>query len=147
MIEPEQELGDEIREASHGAWRDWKSSLAAFVRALASLGELRWEMAKGEAKEWGRAALLRVMLFAGAAIFSILALILLAVGLVLVLQILFGSLLAAIFACFGICVVAAAALGFAATRGRFSHTLFQRTAGEIRKDFESWTGEKPGEGE
>jgi hypothetical protein len=45
-----------------------------------------------------------------------------------------------VFACFGVCVLSAAALVFAALRSRLSRPMFERTAGELRKDFESWSG-------
>jgi hypothetical protein len=132
---------DGIREAPEGTWQEWKRSFAAFLSALGSLGFLRWEMAKSEAKEWGRFALVRTVLFATAAALSFLALVFLLVGIVLLLDLWFGSLLGAVFACFGICVLSAAGLLFAALRSRLSRSMFERTAGEIRKDFESWTGE------
>ena len=134
---------DEIREAPEGTWPEWKRSFAAFLSAAGSLGLLRWEMARTEAKEWGRFALVRVVLFAVAAALSFLALVFLLVGIVLLLDLWFGSLLAAVFACFGICVLSAAGLLFAALRSPLSRPMFQRTAGEIRKDFESWTGGGP----
>jgi hypothetical protein len=64
------------------------------------------------------------------------------VGLVLLLDLWLGSLLAAVFAGFGVCVAAAAVLVFAAMRSRLARPIFERTAGEIRKDFEAWTGEE-----
>lgn len=131
---------EEIPEATDGTWPEWKRSFAAFLSSLGSLGFLRWEMAKSEAKDWGRFALLRIALFATAAALSFLALVFLLVGVVLLLDLWFGSLLAAVFASFGICVLSAAGLVFAALRSRLSRPMFERTAAEIRKDFESWTG-------
>lgn len=131
---------DGIPEAPDGTWQEWKRAFAAFLSALGSLGFLRWEMAKSEAKEWSRFALVRVGLFATAAALSFLALVFLLVGVVLLLDLWFGSLLAAVFASFGICVLSAAGLVFAALRSRLSRPMLERTAAELRKDFESWTG-------
>ena len=133
---------DEAPEGSEGTWRRWKVSLAALARALATLAALRWEMAKSEAREWGRAALLRVLLVLAAVVLGVLALVFFVVGLVLLLQIWLGSLLAAVFACFGLCVLAAGGLVLAATRGRSSRPMLERTSAEIRKDFETLTGEE-----
>ena len=134
------EAENEFREPPEGAWADWKRALAGFAEALGALGSLRWEMAKAEATEWGRAALVRALLFAAAAVLAALGLVFLVVALVLVLQLLLGSLLAAVLAAFGICVIAAGGLVFAATRRRWSKPMFERTSGELRKDFEAWTG-------
>ena len=138
------EAGPAMPESGEGSWRQWKRSLAGFAEAVASLAALRWEMAKSEAAEWGRAALLRMVLAAAAVVLALLALVFFAVGLVLLLAMWLGSLVAAVFVCFGICVLAAGALAFAATRGRGSRPVFERTAGEIRKDFETWTGGEAG---
>ncbi|MGH9442073.1 MAG: phage holin family protein [Thermoanaerobaculia bacterium] len=143
MIGSSMEPEEELREAPDGTWRQWKGSVASFARALGSLGSLRWEMAKAEAKDWGRFALLRVALIAGAVALSFLALVFLLVGLVLLLASWLGSLLGAVFVCFGICLVSAITLVLAATRGRLSRPIFERTAAEIRKDLGSWTGEEP----
>jgi hypothetical protein len=124
-------------------WEQWKASLAAFIEAVASLAALRWDMARSEAKDWARAALLRVAFGAAAAVFALLSIVFLAVVLVLLLQLWLGSLLAAVAVVFGFCLLAAGGLAIAATRGRSSRPMFERTAGEIRKDFESWTGRKP----
>lgn len=140
MIGPGMETEGEIREAPEGSWREWKRALAGFAAALASLGSLRWEMAKSEAKEWSRSALLRAALLAIAATLSLLAVVFLMVAVVLLLDRWLGTLIGAVFATFGICIVSAAALAFAALRSRLSRPIFERTAGEIRKDFEAWTG-------
>jgi hypothetical protein len=96
-------------------------------------------MARSEAKEWGRAAVIRLALFLAATVLAALAVVFLAVGLVLLLQLLFGSLIAAVFAGFAICAVGAGGLVLAATRRRMTRSIFERTSAEIRKDFESWT--------
>ncbi len=135
------EIEDEAPQASNGAWREWKRSFAGFAESVVSLASLRWDMAKSEAREWGRAALIRVLLFAAAAILAGLSLVLFVVGLVLILELLLGSLIAAVFASFALCALGAGALVFAGTRGRTSRPIFQRTAAEVRKDFEAWAGE------
>ena len=136
----EAETDDEVSPPSQGPWREWKEAFARFARSLASLAALRWTMARSEAEEWGRNAVLRLILFAGAAVLSLLSLVFLAVGLVLVFDRLLGTLIGAVFAVFGICVLGAAALVLLAMRRRMSRAFLERTAAEIRKDFDSWTG-------
>ena len=135
------EAENEIPEAPEGTWREWKASFSSFVASVAALASVRWEMARAEARQWSRSVLVRAGLILGAAALSLLALVFLMVGIVLLLQLWLGSLLAAVFACFGICVAASAALAFVALRGRLARPIFERTAGELRKDFEAWTGE------
>ena len=133
---------DEERAESFGAWEAWKRSAAAFVRSAGALASIRWEMATREAGAWGKAMALRAAFLVIALVFLVLASALLVAGLVAVLAAWWGTWIGAIFAVLGICVLVAAGLVFAAVR-RAGRPLLRRTAAELRRDFETFSGPEP----
>lgn len=121
-------------------WDSWKRSAAAFVSAASSLASVRLEMARREAREWSRAFLLRAGMVAAALFLLLFALALLAAGLVAVFAAWTGSLIGGIFIVFGIFVVAAGILLFAASRSRAGRPVLEATMREIRQDLEDFAG-------
>jgi CHASE2 domain-containing sensor protein len=126
-------------EAAPGSWELWKRAAAAFARAARSLASIRWQMFRREAGTWARGTVLRVGMLVVALTLTVLASALLVAGLVAALYAWWGTLVGAIFAVFGICVIAAAALAVAAGRGMAAPS-FPRTAEELRRDFDAFTG-------
>jgi hypothetical protein len=122
-----------------GIWEQWKRSAAAFLRSARSLASIRWRMFRDEAGTWAKGALLRVVMIVVALTLTVLASALLVAGLVAALYAWWGTLVGAIFAVFGVCVLAAAGLAAAAWRGMGAPS-FPRTAEELRRDFDSLTG-------
>lgn len=129
-----------IEEGAPGGWERWKRSVSEFARSFFSLFSIRWNMATREAGAWGRAMAIRAALFLLAAAFVVFAAALLVAGLVAVLTAWWGTLVGAIFAVFGLCVAGAAALFFFATRRRPESRLFSRTAEELRRDLDAFSG-------
>ena len=121
-------------------WDSWKRSAAEFLSAAASLASVRLAMARLEAREWSRALLLRAAMAAAAVCLLIFSLGLLAAGLVAVFAAWTGSLIGGIFIVFGIFVVAAGLLLFAALRSRAGRPVLEATMREIRQDFEDLAG-------
>jgi len=99
-------------------------------------------MFRAEARSWAKGAALRVVMLVVALTLTVLASALLVAGLVAALYAWWGTLVGAIFAVFGVCVVAAAGLVAAAWRG-LSAPSFPRTAEELRRDFDAFTGSEP----
>ena len=122
-----------------GTWETWKRAAAAFARSAQSLGAIRWEMFRREAGAWTKGIAIRAAMLVVALALAVLASALLVAGLVAALYAWWGTLVGAIFAVFGLCVLAAAGLGFLAWRG-VAAPSFERTAEELRRDFDSLTG-------
>lgn len=136
------EAEEDERAESSGSWESWKRSASAFVRSAGSLASIRWEMATREAGAWGKAMALRAVLLVLALVFALLASALAVAGLVAVLAAWWGTWVGAIFAVVGICLAAAAGLVFGALRGG-RRPILEKTAAEIRKDFETFSGPEP----
>jgi hypothetical protein len=132
----------ESSEPAPGAWGEWKDSAAAFARSARALASVRWAMFRGEAGAWARGMAVRAAMLVVALALMVLASALLVAGLVAALYAWWGTLVGAIFAVFGLCVLAAAGLGFAGWRGIAAPSL-RRTAEELRRDFDAFTGPEP----
>jgi len=78
-----------------------------------------------------------------AAVLAVLAVALLVAGIVAALYAWWGTLVGAIFAVFGLCLAAVGGLVAAAMRGRSGRPIFERTAAELRRDFDAFTGPEP----
>ena len=129
----------ESRPLSRG-WEEWKRTAGGFVASVADLLSIRVAMARQEAKAWSRALLLRLAMVGAALLLVVLSLALLVSGLVVLLERWTGSLLAAIFILFGVCLVVAAALVFTASRIA-SRPMLEATLREVKKDLDDFTGE------
>lgn len=129
-------------EPAPGNWESWKRSAAAFARSARSLASIRWTMFRREAGAWGRGVALRGAMLIVAATLLVLSSALLVAGLVAALYAWWGTLVGAIFAVFGLCVIAAAGLAVAAVRG-LGAPSFERTAEELRRDFDTLAGPEP----
>ena len=125
-----------------GHWEQWKQSAAAFARSGRALASIRWEMFRREAGAWAKGMAIRTAILVVALTLLVLASALLVAGLVAALYAWWGTLVGAIFAVFGLCVVGAAGLAVAAVRGLGAPTL-ERTAAEIRRDFDTFAGPEP----
>lgn len=128
---------------SRGGWDSWKGAAAEFARSARDLASIRWEMASREAGAWGKAMAFRGVFLLLAAVFAVLAAALLVAGIVAALYAWWGTLVGAIFAVFGLCLGAAGGLVAAAMRGRSGRPIFERTAAELRRDFDAFTGPEP----
>jgi hypothetical protein len=126
-----------------GGWDSWKAAAGEFARSARDLASIRWEMARREAGAWGKAMAYRAAFLLFAAVLAVLAVALLVAGIVAALYAWWGTLAGAIFAVFGLCLVAAAGLVAAAMRGRSGRPIFERTAAELRRDFDAFTGPEP----
>jgi hypothetical protein len=126
-------------EPAPGIWEHWKRSAAAFARSARSLASIRWGMFRAEAGSWARGTALRIGMLVVALTLTVLASALLVAGLVAALYAWWGTLVGAIFAVFGLCVLAAGGLAVGAARG-LGAPSFPRTAEELRRDFDSFTG-------
>ncbi len=124
-------------------WDSWKRSAASFLSDVVELASVRLAMARIEAREWGRAALLRVALVAAALFLLLFTFALLTAGLVALFAAWTGSWIAGIFVVLGIFLAAAGGLLFAASRSRASRPVFEQTAREIRKDLQDLSGGAP----
>ena len=122
-----------------GAWGEWKEAAAAFARSARALASVRWAMFRGEAGAWARGMAVRAAMLVVALALLVLASALLVAGLVAALYAWWGTLVGAIFAVFGLCLLLALALAFAGWRGVAAPSL-RRTAEELRRDFEAFTG-------
>ncbi|HET9793541.1 MAG TPA: phage holin family protein [Thermoanaerobaculia bacterium] len=129
----------ETPEPASGSWGHWKRAAAAFARSARSLASLRWQMFRREAGAWAKGTALRVVMLVVALTLTVLASALLVAGLVAALYAWWGTLVGAIFAVFGVCVLAAAGLAVVAWRG-MAGPSFPRTAEELRRDFDAFTG-------
>ena len=129
--------------APRGGWDSWKAAARDFARSARDLASIRWEMASREAGDWGKAMALRAAFFLFAAVLAVLAAALLVAGIVALLYAWWGTLAGAIFAVLGLCLAAAAGLVAAALRGRSGRPIFERTAAELRRDFDAFTGPEP----
>jgi len=129
--------------APRGGWDSWKAAAAEFARSGRDLASIRWEMASREAGSWGKAMAFRAAFLLCAAVLAVLAVALLVAGIVAALYAWWGTLVGAIFAVFGLCLVAAGGLITAAMRGRSGRPIFERTAAELRRDFDAFTGPEP----
>jgi hypothetical protein len=139
--DPEEDVQEDFPEGpAPGAWEAWKRAAAAFFRSIRSLAAIRWAMATHEASDWGKAMAVRAALLVAALVFAVCACALLVAGLVAILYAWWGTLAGAIFAVFGLCVVAIAGLVFLALRGRSARPMFQRTGEELRRDVDAFTG-------
>ena len=131
---------DPIDAAPPGAWEAWKRAAGEFLRSARALAAIRWEMASQEAGAWGKAMAVRAALLVFALVLAIAAAALLVAGLVAVLYAWWGTLVGAIFAVFGLCLLAAGGAVAVAVRGRSGRPAFERTAAELRRDFDAFTG-------
>ena len=129
--------------APPGAWEAWKRAAADFLRSARALAATRWEMASQEAGAWGKAMAVRAALLVLALALALVATALLVAGLVAVLYAWWGTLVGAIFAVFGLCLFAAVGAVAFAVRGRSGRPVFERTAAELRRDFDAFTGPEP----
>ncbi len=129
-------------EPAPGIWEHWKRAAAAFVRSARSLASIRWGMFRAEAGIWAKGAALRLVMVVVALTLTVLASALLVAGLVAALYAWWGTLVGAIFAVFGVCVLGAAGLAAAAWRGMAAPS-FPRTAEGLRRDLDSFTGPEP----
>jgi uncharacterized membrane protein YqjE len=124
-------------------WEAWTRAGSSFFSSVVSLASVRLAMARAEARQWSRAAMIRIALLAGALLLVPFAFALLTAGLVAAFHAWTGSLVGSIFIVFGIYVISAAGLVFAATRGKASRPIFEATLREIRQDLEHLKGEEP----
>lgn len=124
-------------------WDSWKRSAASLVSDLVALASLRLSMARLEAREWGRAFLIRIGLVVGALFLLFFTFALLAAGLVAVFAAWTGSLIGAIFIVLGIFLAAAGLLLFAASRSRATRPVLEATMREIRQDIQDLAGGPP----
>ena len=126
-----------------GGWESWKGAAAEFARSGRDLASVRWAMASEEAGAWGKAMALRAGFLVLALLLAVAAVALLVAGIVAALYAWWGTLVGAIFAAFGLCLAAAGGLVALAMRGRSGRPIFERTAEELRRDFDAFTGPEP----
>jgi hypothetical protein len=126
-----------------GGWESWKGAAAEFARSARDLASVRWAMAAEEAGAWGKAMALRAAFLVLALLLAVAAVALLVAGIVAALYAWWGTLVGAIFAVFGLCLAAVGGLVALAIRGRSGRPIFERTAEELRRDFDAFTGPEP----
>jgi CHASE2 domain-containing sensor protein len=83
---------------------------------------------------------IRAGLLVLALVFAAIASALLVAGLVAALYAWWGTLVGAIFAVFGLCVIVIGGLVAVALSGRSAKPVLERTAEELRRDFETFAG-------
>jgi len=117
-----------------------RSSFGEVAAAFSELCALRLEMARVEARSWGRSAAWRLAMFAAAGILAVLALVTGSGLLVALVHAWTGSWVAAFAIVVGLELAAGAGLAAIAWRaGRARAPLLSRTARELRRDLEDLT--------